>query len=347
VKPASAEHRDDALQAVRGLAASAVMVMHAAQFTGLRTHTTWLEEIFTPRFGFYGVLVFFVLSGYLMEGAIRKYDARTFALHRFARLYPTYWLICAAFFLVQSARAGAWESIPWMSLNLLPLGEMRRPLGIEWTLLYEVFFYIVCTLLCLWRRAHVPVLVLWLAVVAVAVFGFGQYGTTMQPTFAQAPFSAWNVAFICGGLAGQVNRRAANLDPAGLMLAGIAAILLAQLLPSVVDLFLVSPGIACVMLALVRAERVQPRAPGLMLRTLVLIGECSYGLYLTHSLGIQIVLQYVPPTQAPLAIFLAMLGAGLAMGLFAGTIDVRLYRALKRRIDRRRAAAPVAAVGAA
>jgi hypothetical protein len=35
------------------------------------------------------------------------------------------------------------------------------------------------------------------------------------------------------------------------------------------------------------------------------------------------------------------------MGLFAGTIDVRLYRALKRRIDRRRAAAPVAAVGAA
>jgi peptidoglycan/LPS O-acetylase OafA/YrhL len=337
--------RNISLQALRGVAACSVMVYHAAHFTGLRTGTTWLEPIFNGLFGFYGVLVFFVLSGYLMEAAIRRYDAKTFALHRFVRLYPTYWLVCGCFFLVQSARGGAWESIPWTALNLLPLGEMTRSLGIEWTLLYEVFFYMVCTLLCLWRRAHLPLLVCWLAIVAIAVFRHGQYGTTMQPTFAEVPFSAWNIGFICGGFAGQLNRHVKNLDPAGLFLGGFALILLAQLTRPVVDLFLIAPGMACLVLALVRSEQAQQRTPGLVMRSLSLLGECSYGLYLAHSLGIQIVLQYLPPAAPAGAAFVAMLGVGLTIGLIAGGMDVLLYRSLKARIDRRvRARTPSEAV---
>jgi hypothetical protein len=74
-------------------------------------------------------------------------------------------------------------------------------------LLYEVFFYAICALTCLRKRAHLPVQLIWLGIVSIAVFRFGQFGTTMQPTLVQIPFSAWNIAFICGGLAGYSRQR--------------------------------------------------------------------------------------------------------------------------------------------
>jgi exopolysaccharide production protein ExoZ len=330
-------NRDISLQALRGIAACCVLVYHAAHFTAIRTGAPWLEELFISRFGFYGVLVFFVLSGFLMESAIRRYDAKTFALHRFARLYPTYWLICACFFLAKSVRAGAWVEIPWKTLTLLPLGEMSRPLGVEWTLLYEVFFYMVCTLLCVWRRAHLPVMVVWLFVVAIAVFFYRQFGTTMQPTFAEIPFSAMNVAFICGGLAGHLNRRLTTLDPGALWLGGLALIMLAKLAATGPDMFLTAPGITCVILALVRGHRADARPPGVFMRALFLLGECSYGIYLAHVLTVQVVLQYVPADgwSLPGAVFVGVTFAGLTVGLLAGGVDVMLYRSLKAWIDRR------------
>jgi peptidoglycan/LPS O-acetylase OafA/YrhL len=170
----------------------------------------------------------------------------------------------------------------------------------------------------------------------------------MQPTFAQAPFSAWNVGFICGGLAAQVNRRIPRLDPAALFAGGLALILLSRLCSAITDLFVLAPGIGCIVLALVRSERANAQSvAALPMRILFLLGECSYGLYLAHSLGIQIALQYVPTSSNPGSVFVAMIGAGLAIGLAAGGIDVLLYRYLKQRIDRRGASSnPATAVAA-
>jgi peptidoglycan/LPS O-acetylase OafA/YrhL len=347
---AQVDHRNVALQALRGVAACSVMLFHGAHFTAVRTGAAWLEKAFPGQLAVYGVLVFFVLSGYLMEAAVRRYDAGTFLLHRCARLYPSYWLICAAFFLVQSWRAGAWEPVPWLSLNLLPLGEMRRPLGVEWTLLYEVFFYGVCAALCLWRQVYAAVLLLWLGIIVVAVVEFDRYGSVMQPTITQIPFSVWNVGFICGGAAGWLNRRLRDVDPTWLALGGVTLVLLGNLATSFPDLFVVCPGMACIVLSIVRSP---PRAsPGPLLRALFVLGECSYGLYLAHSLAIQIALQYVPAfrNEQPLTVFAGVIGVGLAAGLVAGRIDIELYRRLKQRIDAytaRRAGSRIAASSAA
>lgn len=329
--------RNVPLQALRGVAASAVMVYHAAHFTALKTGAAWLEQVFSGRLGFYGVLVFFVLSGFLMEAAVRRYDARTFLLHRFARLYPTYWLLFVGLFLLQSIRLHAWETIPWTALTLLPLGEMMRPLHVEWTLLYEVFFYLVCAVFCLWRRVHLALLLIWLAVVAYAVFLHNQFGTAMQPNLVQIPFSAWNVGFICGSLAGFANRSFRTADPGTLWLCGFALVLLGELANPGPQLFLAGPGVACIVVALARSPGAEGAHAGLGMRILFLLGEYSYGLYLAHSLSIQIVLQYVPESRLaePVAVFAGMIGVGLAVGILAGSIDVRLYRFLKNRIDAR------------
>jgi len=325
------------LQALRGIAASAVMVYHAAHFTAQKTGAAWLEMVFSGKLGFYGVLVFFVLSGFLMEAAVRRYDAKTFLLHRFARLYPTYWVIFLGLFFAQSIRLHSWESIPWAALTLLPLGEMARPLHVEWTLLYEVFFYGVCALLCFWRRAHFTVLIFWLAAVAFAVLFGNQFGTVMQPTLLQIPFSAWNVGFIFGSLAGFATRFSWSVEPATLWLTGLALILISELINPGPQLFLSGPGVALIVLALVRAPGSDVANAGLGKRSLFVLGEFSYGLYLAHSLSIQIALQYVPAARLtdPIAVFAAMIGVGLAVGMVAGCIDTRLYRLLKGRIDQR------------
>lgn len=69
------------------------MIYHAAHFTNSHLDVPSLEAIFNGKFGYYGVMVFFVLSGFLMEGASRRYDAKKFLLHRFLTLFPTYWLL--------------------------------------------------------------------------------------------------------------------------------------------------------------------------------------------------------------------------------------------------------------
>ena len=328
--------RNQALQALRGVAATAVLVAHAAHFSAEKTGAMWLEQVFSGRFAFYGVLAFFVLSGFLMEAAVRRYDAKTFLLHRFVRLYPTYWLLFLCFFLIQSARIGAWDSIPWKALTLLPLGEMFRPLHVEWTLLYEVFFYAICAILCMWRRGYPLVMLIWLALVANAAFIHHQFGTS-QPTLAEIPFSTWNIGFICGSLAGIANRSVRKLDPGSLWLCGVALTLMGELTNPGMRLFLAGPGMACIVVALVRSRQASSSVAGAGARALFMLGNYSYGLYLVHALSIQIALQYVPASSLaePLAVFVGMMGIGLAAGIAAGSLDVMLYRILKAWLDAR------------
>lgn len=335
--------RNIALQCLRGVAASAVVVYHAAYFTAAHLNAPWLVSIFNGNFGYYGVLVFFVLSGFLMESAVRRYRAGKFLLHRFMRLFPTFWILLLCLYVVQGVRVhGVHElgSIPWGALSLLPLGEMVRPLGVEWTLVYEVFFYVVCALLCFRRSLYLWVMLIWLAIVVDAVFAHGQFGSVYQPTLWEIPFSIWNVGFICGGLAGVLNRSLRLPSPELLCLLGISLFLLGFNASVANRIFFGGPGIALIVIALVRWQPAEPRAPGLFMRSLFLLGEYSYGMYLAHVMSIQIVLQYVSVSSDPLHTYAAMLGVGLAAGIAAGMLDVALYRRLKGWVDKRIRSAP-------
>lgn len=327
--------RNMALQALRGIAASSVVIYHAAHFTNARLNSPWLEDIFNGNFGYYGVLIFFVLSGFLMESAVRRYSPGKFLLHRCARLYPTYWALFLCIYLAQAARLHSFDSIPWASLSLLPLGPRWAPLGVEWTLLYEVFFYGVCTLMCFRRQLFPWVLLVWSATVMDAVFRHAQFGTVMQPTLIQIPFSLWNFGFICGGLAGAINRTFRLPDSAQLWLIGLAFFLFGFILGPAMRIFFAGPGIACIVIALTRRPGGVTSQFGLPMRILILLGEYSYGIYLAHAMSIQIMLQYIPTYFDPLHVYAAMLGVGLAAGIAAGMLDVALYRRLKAWIDSR------------
>ena len=343
----SSSARSANLQIIRGLAALSVMLFHAALFTSQKTNTPLLADVFSGRFGYYGVMTFFVLSGFVMEGAVRKYGALQFLAHRFVRLFPSYWGIFLFIQLAQLVRLGHWEPIPWAALSLLPTGTLYRPLHVEWTLIYEVFFYLVCAMICLRKNLHPLILSVWGLICCVVLLHFDSYGTQMQPTWSEIPFSGWNIAFIAGGLAGALNRKAVHLPGVWLLLGGIIALGLGELGGNPVRLIFTSVGLLMLLLAVVRTR--DANLDGFLTRALHKLGECSYGLYLIHSMTIQIALQYVPADRLsePLSVFVGMAVIGLAAGLLAGSCDAWLYIRLKRALDRtlQRYATPLRHIG--
>jgi peptidoglycan/LPS O-acetylase OafA/YrhL len=327
--------RNQSLQVIRALAALSVLLYHAALFTAERTSSSTITNFIGPSFGFYGVVTFFVLSGYLMEESVRRYPTKVFAAHRLLRLFPTYLAMYCVYAIVQFLRGGQFERVPWLALTLLPVGEVHRPLHVEWTLVYEFFFYVVCGLLCLRPRLHLVTSLCWALVVSYAYYYGGQYGTAFQPSFPGIIFSGWTLGFIIGGLGGHVRRVLARLTPPVWILIG--GVLVGGLgLCSISGRMLVAPlGITAIVIGL--AQHQSSRELGLFGQVLFLIGECSYGVYLAHAICIKFALHHVPPSflESPVGLFFAVVSLSLAIGIVFGLADVKMYQWLKYKVEGR------------
>jgi len=85
--------RIEELDALRGLAAFAVMLYHYTAGEGPRLNRA--ELLVSVPWGHFGVQLFFVISGYVILMTVRRVrTAGEFAVSRFARLYPAFWVAC-------------------------------------------------------------------------------------------------------------------------------------------------------------------------------------------------------------------------------------------------------------
>ncbi len=142
------------LDALRGLGALAVVAEHMLP---------WLLPALRPywfNLGMYGVLVFFLVSGYIIPSSLeRRGDVRAFWISRLFRLYPLY-LLVIALVLVAAIWVPVREQVPRdlsavaahasMLLDVVHTGGLADPM---WTLSYEMVFYLVVTALFV-RGAH-------------------------------------------------------------------------------------------------------------------------------------------------------------------------------------------------
>lgn len=208
------------LQILRGFAAIAVMLYHVQCYLpvvagGTITGAGGTPTIFRFISGQFsmGASFFFVLSGFLMAYLI-DIEYKKFLLRRLIRIYPAF--ILAVF--VQVCIKGIFEkaAVPsdlWQTMSLLPLNTLVHripsPLGIEWTLIYEIFFYFVCAIFTLKvLRSWFPAfLVLWAAVIIlayqiniVAVNLQIENGTLLVPSWQWIFLSPKNLLFIGGGV---------------------------------------------------------------------------------------------------------------------------------------------------
>ncbi|WP_432929818.1 acyltransferase family protein [Microbispora sp. CA-135349] len=136
------------LDALRGIGAMAVVAEHALP---------WLMPSLRPYWfslGMYGVLVFFLVSGYIIPASLEKRgDVGGFWISRVFRLYPLYLLVIAAV-LVMAFWVPVRQEVPRhpsavaahvsMLLDVVHTGALADPM---WTLSYEMVFYLLVTAL--------------------------------------------------------------------------------------------------------------------------------------------------------------------------------------------------------
>lgn len=103
------------------------------------------------RFGYLGVPLFFIISGYVIALSASNRSAFEFAIFRFVRLYPAFWCGVAFTVLVISIYGENPYSLTHILVNLTMVGEYLGYENIDfvyWTLQEELKFY-ACVFLLL------------------------------------------------------------------------------------------------------------------------------------------------------------------------------------------------------
>jgi exopolysaccharide production protein ExoZ len=335
-------NRIDIVQALRGIAALAVVVLHVLMVTVFADREG-------PPYGLWlmasAVDVFFIVSGFVMvvSAANRRPTVREFLWARVLRIVPLYWLAMALYLPII---AGLGQGLPpWhealRSYLFIPYvrsgsGLPYPMLGIGWTLNYEMMFYLVfgATLL-LGRR---------LQVLAIAVFFAGLVASRAVLTDLDAASlrltSPLLFEFVGGMVLGLWLPRLSRA-PLALGLAMIAAAVAVAAAGFFVDVkvprFVQFGGPAFLLVAgclVVQRHLVVPRL-------LMVLGAASYSLYLFHIIAVDAVLLVVPrgsvrdPVLVPVLIVISLIAGFAAHRWFERPLlahNARKHRAARQPI---------------
>ena len=265
---ATAATRIDALDGVRGLAIVFVLIGHY-----LPNHAVhgFAATLLYP-FGTGGVMLFFFLSGFLIERNLsRGPPLALYALRRLCRIMPAYWVSLVVLLAVQFLGNGRITSdLREFVINALLVQDvLRAPLmnGVFWTLLVETKFYALAPLV---TRLGAPAIVIapYIAIALNAMIAIRRGGEAsnllnfMTHCLVGMNFSLW----FRGGLS----------TNALVALVVTAAIAVATMLPS-------TPYALAAFLLLNAAILGAALMCGLKSAPLAFAGRVSYSWYLYHS----------------------------------------------------------------
>jgi peptidoglycan/LPS O-acetylase OafA/YrhL len=225
-----ADGRLEFIDALRGLSALAVFVSHAAEALSPR-----LREYVHTSFdlGHFGVVLFFLCSGFVIPMSFeRQPSLRTFWVRRVCRLYPLYWFTMILSVSLAYSGSEHHSLASFFAANgtliLANLTMLELFLGYPyiraeyWTLMFEMLFYVVVTLLFalkIIKRTALFTIGLMLAAIVVEGVVPLAYGTSVPSgilSFLAIMFlGMWFYRFSQG----QVGRRATvNIGVLGLVM---------------------------------------------------------------------------------------------------------------------------------
>ncbi len=183
------------IQFLRFLAAMLVVLYHSA--TRIPANDSVFQGIFSmgESLGFAGVDIFFVISGFIMAytsaGHSGVTDSFDFARRRLARIFSGYW----PFFVLALIIFGSFRPEHFAESNLLksfllwPQSLNHVLLEITWTLSYELYFYLLFSLLILLSNPRNRIGVIWLAFGLLLVFNLYRH-------FVAHSFSPENIYYL-------------------------------------------------------------------------------------------------------------------------------------------------------
>lgn len=318
------------LQWLRFVAASMVVLYHAAVYLTMMKKGAHVG--FVPMwFGGVGVTLFFALSGNLMAMLMMRSDAPTFLMHRVVRIYPIYYIVVALVFLA-SLVSPIKPPFDWRALSLFPYGGTTYPLGVEWTLVFEIAFYVFVALLIWFRKtgSAVSFLVGWLALILL--------NNILRPDNPQVnvyhpfllPFVTVNVGFAMGMLIPLVWRDR-SVHP---VLASVLAVTLFYVGSSLgVMQVRWCMGVGAALLVHSLTHHVPTWTQPVVDAVGDRLGGYSYAIYLCHVPVVR-TLYAVWTDATPMTLFWSAVGLTFLVSALVGEVDIRLYRLLKNRVDR-------------
>ncbi len=310
------------LQVLRLFAAGLVLLHHSAgDAIFAHQRTSWIFS--HADLGSVGVLIFFVLSGYVIALQIGKPPLR-FAWHRLLRIYPAYIVAALVGIIVfKIVSPSTPVHFDW-SMLLLPVGQIHQEwvLVPYWTLIYEMMFYTLAFLaIACGRRAFDFMLIVW----ALLIVTYTLPDPPMQASIniVRAPLCLF---FIGGAVLCRLHQ-GASAPAIGVLLAVCSMLFWRDFPASRVVMF----GIAIVVvvhIAVKLSERFT--AP----RILVLGGDWSYGLYLLHIPVLRAVGKAFPIASMPewLSILVLVVVAGATAAAF-GCGEYAFYKWAKARLE--------------
>ena len=335
------------LQALRGIACLLVLGYHLQMWEASLGLGLPFFGAFR-WFGYAGVDLFFVLSGFVIAHAnagrlgqptaVPGYLAR-----RLWRIFPLYW---CAFMLGLAVIVGVYKHdvsvIPWSNnlpgwLTLVPLARTSPNLFVPqaWTLTYEVMFYVAFALVVAAPRLGRTLFALWgVAVAARLAFGYAPTHPAVDVLL-----SGYVLEFLAGFLLASIPLRGTR--PA--FWCAVAWLVLGSVLLNVRDsqvlagttglrVLVFGPIAAATVARVVALERAgRLSAPAWLLR----VGDASYSIYLAHLLiGIalmQLTIHWRHNRLPHLGWCLTMLAATLGGGFLMHFLLERPLLALARR----------------
>jgi exopolysaccharide production protein ExoZ len=289
------KQRFEHIQALRG--AAALMVL-AAHIKGAELDYGGEGSLlpFALYLGVTGVDLFFLISGFVMahvalDGARGPRAASRFLYNRAARIYPVYWTVTLALLGLYAGKEMLFaETTPFPNPleTFLLLPDDQFPLvPVGWTLVHELYFYIVFASFVLVGRLNIVVfLASWAAIVGAANLA----GVTETNPWTKIAFSPLTFEFIAGALIAIALRRGARAFAAPALICGapvVTGLSLAfaeMLYPDAVADFsrrvlIFGPPFALILYGAAALEaKTGARAP----KWLTAAGDASYSLYLVH-----------------------------------------------------------------
>lgn len=185
-----------ALDLIRFFAAMSVVFYHYTARDGFQEFSSLAN--FT-KFGYLGVPLFFLISGYVIALSAKNRTAMEFAISRFVRLYPAFWCGIAFTVLVTGYFAGVKFEPTTILANATMLNDyidIANIDGVYWTLQAELKFYACMFLLVFFGvfERYKIWLTLWVAItISFLLIG--------QPFFMGWFISPYYSSFFIGGIA--------------------------------------------------------------------------------------------------------------------------------------------------
>lgn len=338
-KPPSQRTRLVELDVLRLVAALAVVLYHFQ--SKLRAdlvvmNSPWVE--LPARFGYLGVDLFFLISGYVIIMSAAGRTARSFLVHRVIRLYPSFWIALAitVVAITSTLPPDKHPSAIRVAANITMLpGYLGQPQidDVYWTLAVEWKFYVlVAVLLALGLKDRMEQLVYaWIVLLAAQALAIDS-GVLRSLTIF--PYGAY---FAVGILLFLTREHGLDAKRSGALLAGSCLCLFAaaRAMPGFIPE--PRPGDRLIVLALVAVMLVA--FVSIVLRTrqipptprLQMLGSITFPLYLVHNeFGVALFREWNPFTDRTASIGASIAVVFLLAVLMAWAIEMRLVPIIAR-----------------